>query len=188
MTHYSGTIPAARRKADWRDNAACVGADPELFHAGERDPGAIEAGRAICNRCPVRTACLIAAYQEDDEFALRAGLTPRQRRSHLRKADGNVARAVADALQSTAVVLEQIFRHHAKPTADGHVLWTDRRHVVNVRGVPYTPTRLAWVAHYGTESIGSVFRTCGVDTCVAKGCLTDRRMRDQAAARKKAAA
>lgn len=173
--------------SNWAKAAACFGEDPELFHAGERDPGAIEAGRAVCNRCPVRTACLIAAYQEDDQHALRAGLTPRQRRANLRKAGGNVARAVADALETTAVVLQQIYRHHAQPTGDGHVLWTDTRHVINVRNTPYTPTRLAWIAHYGTESIGSVQRTCRVDTCVAKACLSDRRMRDRAAAARKKA-
>lgn len=174
---------------NWAKAAACIGEDPELFHAGERDPGAVAQARTICNRCSVRTACLIAAYREGDDHALRAGLTPRQRRAHLRKANGNIARAVAGALESTAFLLRQIYRHHAQPAPDGHVLWTDHRHAVTVRGVPYTVTRLAWVAHYGTEPIGTVTRTCNVDACVAKACLTDRRMRDRAAVgRKKAAA
>lgn len=173
--------------SNWAKSAACFGADPELFHAGERDPGAIKGARAFCNRCPVRTACLVAAYSEGDEYALRAGLTPRQRRAHLRKADGNVARAVADALQSTAVVLQQIFRHHAQATPDGHVLWTDHRTAIQVRNTPYTVLRLAWVAHYGEEPLGSVQRTCRVDACVAKACLSDRRMRDRAAAARKKA-
>ncbi|MFJ2000302.1 WhiB family transcriptional regulator [Streptomyces chartreusis] len=173
---------------NWTKAAACVGEDPELFHAGERNPGAVEQARLICNRCPVRTACLIAAYREDDRHGLRAGLTPRQRRAHLRKTGGNVPQAVALALQSTGVVLRQIYRHHAKPADGGHVLWTDHRHVINVRGVPYTPTRIAWIAHHGAEPIGSVQRACALDMCVAKACLTDWRMRHQAATRKKAVA
>ncbi|WP_406417955.1 WhiB family transcriptional regulator [Streptomyces sp. NBC_01614] len=173
--------------SNWATAAACFGEDPELFHAGERDPGAIKQARDICNRCSVRTACLIAAYQEGDEHALRAGLTSRQRRSHLRKADGNVARAVANALEATPVVLREIYHLHAQPAGDGHVLWTDHRHVINVRGTPYTVTRLAWVALYGGEPIGSVQRACRVDMCVAQPCLTDRRMRDRAAAARKKA-
>jgi hypothetical protein len=176
---------------DWKRSAACAdkAVDADIFHAGERDPKATETARTVCNRCPVRTPCLIAAYKEGDEWGIRAGLTPRQRNAHLRKADGNIARAVADALEDTALILGAIYRHHAKPTGDGHVLWTDTRHFINVRNKPYTVHRLAWVALYGVEPIGSVLRSCEVEGCVAKGCLTDRWMRDRAAAgRKKAAA
>lgn len=171
--------------SNWAKDAACIGADPELFHAGERDHPATEAACTICNRCPVRTACLLAAYQEGDEYALRGGLSPRQRRAHLRRANGNIARATADALETTAVVLQQIYRRHARPAPGGHMVWTDHRHAVQVRGVPYTVARLAWVALHGTEPIGSVTRSCLVEGCVAKACLTDRWMRDRAAAARK---
>lgn len=173
---------------DWRAHAACIGEDAELFHAGERDPRAVEQARAICNRCTVRTGCLMAAYAEEDEYGLRAGLTPRQRSAFLRKADGNVARAVADALENTALLLRQIYLHHARPAGDGHVLWTDTRHFINVRSKPYTVHKLAWIALHGVEPVGHVTRVCGVEGCVAEGCLADRRGRDAAeAARKKAA-
>ena len=187
MTHYSGSIPTTPRKPNWRDNAACIGANPELFHAGERDPHATEEARTICGRCTVRTACLIAAYQEDDQHGLRAGLTHRQRNTYLRKAEGDITRAVAEALETTAILLQQIYRHHAKPAPGGHMVWTDHRHLVTVRGVPYTPARLAWIAFHGTEPIGQVKRACQVEGCVAKACLTDRWMRDRAAAARKRA-
>jgi WhiB family redox-sensing transcriptional regulator len=189
VSHYSGSVPATPRATTWRDQAGCIGKDAELFHAGERNRNAIEQARAICDRCPVRTACLLAAYQEEDEWGLRAGLTPRQRNAHLRKAEGNIARAVADALEDTALILRNIYQHHAKPADGGHVLWTDQRHFINVRNRPYTVHRLAWIALYGVEPVGHVQRACKVEGCVARACLTDRWMRDRAAAsRKKAAA
>lgn len=179
MSHYSESVP------DWAKSAACIGEDPELFHAGKRDPKATEQARTICNRCTVRTACLVAAYAEEDGYALRAGLTPRQRAAFLRKAEGDVARAVADALEDTALILQQIYRHHAKPTSGGHVIWTDTRHFINVRSKPYTVHRLAWIALHGTEPVGHVTRSCDVDGCVAAACLTDRRMRDETAPSRK---
>lgn len=174
--------------SNWKISAACArkDVDPDIFHAGERAPEAVKQARAVCSGCRVRTACLVDAYGEGDEWGIRAGLTPRQRKAYLRKADGNVARAVADALESVAVVLRSIYLHHAKPTGDGHIVWTDHRHWINVRGTPYTVLRIAWVAHHGVESNGMVLRTCEVENCVAKECLTDQRTR--AAERKKAAA
>lgn len=179
MTNYNAGALSTRRAPDWRGRAACIGENPEVFHAGERDPEAVKAARGICNRCPVRTACLLAAYTEGDQWAIRASLTPRQRNAHLKKADGNIARAVADALETTAILLQQIYRHHAKPTHGGHVVWTDHRKWINVRHKPYTVHQLAWIAHHGTEPIGHVQRACDTEGCVAKTCLTDKWMRDR---------
>lgn len=172
-------------RSKWQDNAACTSEDPDLFHAGERDPEATKQARSICNRCPVRTACLLNAYAEHDQWGIRAGFTPRQRNAFLRKAGKNVARAVADALETTTILLQQIYRHHAKPTHGGHVVWTDHRKWINVRGKPYTVHQLAWIAHHGIEPIGHVQRSCDIEDCVAKQCLTDRWTRDRATAGKK---
>lgn len=187
MTNYNEAALTTRRTPDWRKSAACIGEDPELFHAGERNPTAVEQARTICNRCTERTACLIAAYQEGDEWGIRASLTPRQRNAHLRKAEGNVARAVADALEDTALVLRQIYLAHTRPSGHGHVMWTDTRHFINVRGKPYTVHQLAWIALHGAQPYGHVQRSCDVEGCVAEGCLTDRWMRDRVAAGRKKA-
>lgn len=67
----------------WRNRAVCRGVDPELFFpTAEAGPAYVEQvaqAKAVCARCPVRTACL--------EFALRAlpdgvagGATPVERR------------------------------------------------------------------------------------------------------------
>ncbi|WP_435279118.1 WhiB family transcriptional regulator [Streptomyces sp. 1222.5] len=176
------------RADDWRDTAACTSedTDPEIFHAGERNTLATELARTVCKRCPARTACLTNAYAEGDAWGIRAGLTPRQRRAALRRNGGNIARAVADALHDTTSLLRNIYHHHAEPARGGHVVWTDRRHQILVRQTVYTPNQLAFQAHYGRPPVGSVQRTCDVDDCVAKACLTDKPMRLLASARLKA--
>lgn len=46
---------------DWRDRAACVGENPELFFpiaSGPRAAGQIAEAKAVCARCPVIERCL----------------------------------------------------------------------------------------------------------------------------------
>lgn len=190
MSHYQGSIPDTPRKPDWRDLAACAPKeiDSEVFHAGERNTLATEQARTICAGCPVRTACLTSAYLEDDDWGVRAGLTPRQRRAALRRAEQNVARAVADALHDTTGLIRNIYHHHARPDRSGHVVWTDHRHQITVRGTVYTPNQIAFQAHHGCPPIGSVQRVCEVEDCVAKACLVDKPMRERAARQARAAA
>lgn len=177
-------IPArsnATRVAAWEDTAACTapGIDPNIFHAGEREPEQVNEARAICNRCPVSAACLTAAYNEGDAWGIRGGLTYRQRRAHLRKAEGNTARAVTEALGDVTVLLRHLYQLHTQPTGDGHLLWTDTRHFINVRSKPYTVHQLAWLAIHGRPSLGSVQRTCEREGCVSEACLADRAARRQ---------
>ncbi|MGQ4350494.1 WhiB family transcriptional regulator [Streptomyces sp. SAS_275] len=170
------------RTSAWKDDAACAapGIDPDVFHAGERDTEDVETARRVCNTCPVRTACLTAAYEEGDGWGIRAGLTPRQRNAHLRKTERNVARAVTEALDDVTVILRHLYQVHAQPTGDGHLVWTDTRHFINVRNKPYTKHQLAWLAIHGQPSVGHVQRTCDREGCVAETCLADRTTRQRA--------
>jgi WhiB family redox-sensing transcriptional regulator len=46
---------------NWRDKAACLGEDPDLFFpVGTGRPAETQAAAAkrVCQRCPVRTPCL----------------------------------------------------------------------------------------------------------------------------------
>jgi WhiB family redox-sensing transcriptional regulator len=169
------------RTSAWKDKAACAapGIDPDIFHAGEREPEQVDEARVVCNGCPVRTACLTAAYEEGDMWGIRSGLTPRQRNAHLRKAEGNIARAVTEALDDVTVLLRHLYEVHTQPTGDGHLLWTDNRHFINVRGKPYTVHQLAWLAIHGQPSVGHVQRTCDRESCVSEACLADRATRKQ---------
>jgi WhiB family redox-sensing transcriptional regulator len=64
----------ARRWAE----AACIGADPDLFFPGKgRNDDCAEA-KAICAGCPVRDECLEAGMSQD--FGIWGGTTERERR------------------------------------------------------------------------------------------------------------
>lgn len=74
---------AAHDRPDWRDVAACRGADPELFFPD----GDIKAARAqvkgaklICRGCPVRAVCLSWALASGQEAGIWGGLTEDERR------------------------------------------------------------------------------------------------------------
>src|SRR5438270_4777966 len=77
--------------AVWRDQAACRGLDVDAFFPDD-DAGTAEA-KAVCARCPVRTACLefaLAARQDDGVWG---GLTAAERK-RLRRRRRAAARAV----------------------------------------------------------------------------------------------
>ena len=181
--NYTGSVPESERAVDWRDNAACTqpGIDPEVFHATEAERAAVQEARAICARCPSRIPCLTNAYTQNDQWGIHAGLTYRQRKAQLKKAGGNITRAVADALDDTTVLLKNLYWQHTEARGR-HRVWTDHRDWMNVRGKPYTVNQLAWIALHGAVANGHVTRTCEVDGCVAAGCLADRTARKQVAA------
>lgn len=73
----------------WRDQAACAPADvdPELFHPlSANDQTRIAWARAVCASCPVRQPCLDDAVRTGDDFGIRGGLLPAERREHVRAA------------------------------------------------------------------------------------------------------
>jgi hypothetical protein len=183
MSHYSGSVPDPERTPNWLDASACSqpGVDPDLFHANESDTRALREARAICAGCPSRVPCLTNAYEQYDQWGIHAGLTHRQRNTYLKKAGGNITRAVADALSDTRVLLKNLYWQHSEPRGR-HRVWTDHRDIVTVRNVAYTISRLAWIALHGTDASGHVIRTCDVDGCIAEACLADRTARKAAAA------
>lgn len=69
----------------WRDHAACLGLDTDLFYRHERTTGAparraAEPALAICDACPVRADCLQAALDEPGpQHGIRGGLRAKER-------------------------------------------------------------------------------------------------------------
>jgi WhiB family redox-sensing transcriptional regulator len=181
MSNYSGSVPETPRKPSWRDTAACSAphVDPELFHAGERDHASANEARQVCDSCPVRAACLTDAYQEDDRWAIRGGLSHRQRIHYLKRNDGDVGRAVAEAVVDKNTLLHRIYLQHTRREG-AHRVWTDPRQVVTVRQTLYTVRQLAFIAVHGAPPVGAVKCACTVEGCVGPDCLTDRPMRDAA--------
>lgn len=76
-------MPNHNGSGDWRDRAACLETEPELFFA--TTPGAIAEAQAVCFYCPVAAECLADAGQygiwggltEDERHALRGRRTTR---------------------------------------------------------------------------------------------------------------
>lgn len=89
---------ATRIVEPWENQAACRGADPELFHSpeGERSSSAERADRedaakAYCRRCVVLDTCLLRALSEEEapgsygREGIRGGLTPDERNAQFGK-------------------------------------------------------------------------------------------------------
>ncbi len=79
-------IPAPRVDHEWVVRAACASGDPELwFPTVEHDPR-IRDAKLACAACPVWRDCLEEALTSGEHWGIRAGLTPRERRRILRRA------------------------------------------------------------------------------------------------------
>lgn len=88
MTAYQGQVPDSRRKADWRDSAACRAEDPEDFFPIGATPAAkaIERhAKAVCWRCPSLEACGRWALETRQPFGIWGGMTEAERAKILRR-------------------------------------------------------------------------------------------------------
>ena len=68
----------------WWADAACAGADPDLFHpegGGQGQADVWDAGRQICRRCPVARDCLLHAIDGGEPRGMWGGLTRSERRA-----------------------------------------------------------------------------------------------------------
>jgi WhiB family redox-sensing transcriptional regulator len=84
---YSGTRrreprppsgPAALRTATWLLEAACGGADSDLFFPDDSRSEAREA-KQLCAGCPVQPDCLEYSLAAGEEFGVWGGLTEKER-------------------------------------------------------------------------------------------------------------
>ncbi|MFD9318915.1 WhiB family transcriptional regulator [Streptomyces sp. NPDC060053] len=70
--------------SDWRDQAACVGEDPEIFFplSDLAAPGAeASLARAVCRRCAVLVACRDWALEQGEDDGIWGATTAAQRRA-----------------------------------------------------------------------------------------------------------
>ena len=58
----------------WRDTAACLTEDPDLFYPDT--PAQLAQARQVCQGCPVRADCVRDALAAGDQWAVRGGLVP----------------------------------------------------------------------------------------------------------------
>jgi WhiB family redox-sensing transcriptional regulator len=76
---------------DWRLQAACADADPELFFPTAGDSRSARDARAICRDCPVLADCLDYSLQDASLDGIWAGTSYRQR-AELRRRRGGMMR------------------------------------------------------------------------------------------------
>ena len=72
----------------WRDRAACLGVDPELFFPiGNTGPALsqIEEAKVVCGRCEVVEPCLSWAMESRQEDGVWGGLSADERRAVKRR-------------------------------------------------------------------------------------------------------
>ena len=82
-TSAAAAGPACDSHHDWRDDAACRDADPELFFPdGDIRSARAQVKRAklICRGCPVSATCLSWALADGQEAGIWGGLTEDERR------------------------------------------------------------------------------------------------------------
>jgi WhiB family redox-sensing transcriptional regulator len=83
-------IPALRSTIfmDWRDRAACLDEDPELFFPiGNTGPAIlqIEEAKAVCRRCEVIDTCLKWAIESGQDAGVWGGMSEDERRALKRR-------------------------------------------------------------------------------------------------------
>lgn len=82
----------------WRDQAECLGLDPDLFFP-ERGESTREA-KAVCEDCVVREDCLEFAIANREKFGIWGGKSERERRA-IRRQRNKQKLAAASAHRTT---------------------------------------------------------------------------------------
>lgn len=75
-------------RGDWRERAACLGREPELFFPiGTTGPALVHLADAqqVCAGCPVRESCLQWAIDHQVDHGVWGGLGETQRRALRRR-------------------------------------------------------------------------------------------------------
>jgi len=84
-TSTAAARPACDRQ-DWRLEAACRDADPELFFpGGDTKPAQVKTAKLICRGCRVNATCLSWALASGQEAGIWGGLTEDERRGLQRR-------------------------------------------------------------------------------------------------------
>jgi WhiB family redox-sensing transcriptional regulator len=90
-TPTAAAAPAYGHRPDWRADAACRGADPDLFFPeGSTSSARTQAKTAklICRSCPVSAICLSWALGDGQQAGIWGGLTEDERRTLHRRGRG----------------------------------------------------------------------------------------------------
>lgn len=72
------------RELSWKDQAACLGTNPDLFFPPKWDHGTD--AKRVCAGCPVSDDCLEYALAEHIDYGIWGGTSQRER-TRIRKAE-----------------------------------------------------------------------------------------------------
>ena len=77
---------------EWREKGNCWGktknSKTDYWFPEDDDPdkqNKIKIAKNLCNDCAVKIECLEFALGNEEEYGIWGGMTPRERRAHLRK-------------------------------------------------------------------------------------------------------
>jgi len=87
--------------SDWREQARCLGMDPNIFHAEGRGSNLVtQRAKRVCAGCPVRDQCLEEALADPTHLGVMGGTTDDERRG-MRRGRPQNWRAIVRAEQRT---------------------------------------------------------------------------------------
>lgn len=184
MTAYTESVPAAKRAADWLDDALCrsKGEDPEDWFpigGGTEAKAAENHAKAVCWRCLSQPECLRWALETGQENGIWGGLSEGERQQLRRRKA--VRRTNTDAFAGTKrpkakpMTLAESMAAHTEET-DGHLLWGGPQ-AVSHKGRSYSPNQVAFYLDRGVWPTGTVTRSCKVSGCVLGVHLVDEEER-----------
>jgi len=86
MVRRPYTANTSTEEGDWRNRAACLNVDPELFFPVQsNDRDTIDKAKAVCGRCVVSVVCLQYALETGQNSGIWGGLTEDERRALKRR-------------------------------------------------------------------------------------------------------
>lgn len=128
--------------ADWRNSAACLGAETDVFFPAGSSPEAldqVEEAKRDCQRCPVREQCLAWALEAKQDFGVWGGLDEEERREiHGRRAPRS--RPV-----NGKTVAQNLFD-------------TRRQEFLELLGQERTPTEIARVLETNVQTVNNMLK------------------------------
>lgn len=79
-----GPDPLGQPEDEWQERGACREENPSLFFAPDRESPhqrrlRESAAKAVCSKCPVRTACRAYAVRTGELYGIWGGTTERER-------------------------------------------------------------------------------------------------------------
>lgn len=85
LTLVPDDAPAWSEDDTWRDLAACLGFDSDVFFPDDMDAEAVARAKEVCESCPVAVHCLEWALETNQTEGIWGGFTRFERRAVKRR-------------------------------------------------------------------------------------------------------